>query len=75
MLVSGRVVVVERSSAVARATQGDGRRGGRMQGNFRFVFFGFFGGARGGHEGYCGSERVGSGRLIFCQGKMLIPRW
>ena len=65
MLVSGRVVVVERPSAVAGATQGDGRRG-RGYGNFRFIFLGFFGGARGGHEGYCGSERVGSGRLIFC---------
>ena len=66
MLVSGRVVVVERSSAVAGATQGDGRRRGGGWGNFRFIFLSFFGGARGGHEDYCGSERVGSGRLIFC---------
>ena len=73
MLVSGRVVVVERPSAVARAAQGNGRRRGGY-GNFRFVFLSFFGGARGGHKYYCGSERVGSGRLIFCLGKVVIPK-
>jgi hypothetical protein len=73
VLVSGRVVVVERPSAVARAAQGNGRR--RRGWGFRFVFLGFFGGARRRHKGYCGSERVGSGRLIFCVGKMAIPKW